>query len=117
MSGNLFFESRTVDSDILALILKGDLDSTTTEEFNQEVNKHLENGCSKIIIDCRHLGYLSSMGIGSLIALKTRLHRKGGTVKLSALQGPIAQLVSAVRLDKVLDIYPDLEFARQSFHT
>lgn len=116
MDGTLKFESRMVDEEILALILEGDLNSVTTEEFNQEVNRHLESGCKKIIIDCRNLGYISSLGIGSLVALKTRLNRQGGTVKLSTLRGPVAQLMKAVRLDKMLDIYGDLEFARQSFY-
>jgi anti-anti-sigma factor len=116
MSATLLFESKMVDGDILALILRGDLDSTTTDEFNQVVQKHLDGGCSKIIIDCRHLGYISSLGLGSLVALKTRLNRKGGTVKLAAVQGPVAELLSVVRLDKVLDIYGDLEFARKSFY-
>ena len=116
MDNKLSFESRMVDGDILALILEGDLNSVTTEGFSQEVNRHLENGCTKIIIDCRNLGYISSLGIGALVALKTRLNRKGGAVKLSTLRGPVAQLIKAVRLDKMLDIYGDLEFARQSFY-
>jgi len=115
MNGNLYFESQIIDGDILALILKGDLDSTTTEEFNREVARHLDAGYSKIIIDCRKLGYMSSLGIGSLIALKTRLNRKGGTVKLAAVQGPVVEVLTAVRIDRVLDMYADLEFARKSF--
>jgi anti-sigma B factor antagonist len=116
MHSHLSFDSRTIDDDILVLMPVGDLDSATTPEFNAEIEKHLANGCSKIIIDCRKLGYISSLGIGSLVTLKTRLTRKGGDVKLSTLLGPVAKLVRLVRLDKILDIYGDLEFARQSFY-
>jgi anti-anti-sigma factor len=79
------------------------------------IQGHLEKGHTKIIIDCRYLGYISSIGIGSLVALKARLAKRGGTVKLAAIQGPVMQVVRVVRLDKVLDIYGDLEFARKSF--
>jgi anti-sigma B factor antagonist len=110
------FESRVIDGDILAIILRGDLDSASTPEFNQRVQEHLDQGHTRIIIDCRHLGFLSSLGIGALVTLQTRLRRKGGMVKLAALQGTAAEVIRTVRLDKILDIYGDLEFARESFH-
>jgi anti-anti-sigma factor len=116
MSGNAKFEASIIDGDILAVILRGDLDFVTTEEFDRLIKQHLDAGMTRIIIDCRWLGYISSTGIGSLIVLQTRLRRKGGAVKLCAIQGPVMSILRSVRLDKVLDIYGDLEFARQSFH-
>jgi len=116
MSAEAFFDARMIDEDILAVILRGNLDSTTTQEFDKEIGKHLDQGRSKIIIDCRHLAAISSLGVGSLVALQTKLRRKGGVVKLAALHGVVAQVIELVRLDKILDIYGDLEFARQSFY-
>ena len=116
MSGNAKFEASIIDGDILAVILHGDLDSVTTEGFDRLIKQHLEAGMTRIIIDCRWLGYISSTGIGYLIVLQTRLRRKGGAVKLCAIQGPVMSIMRTVRLDKVLDIYGDMEFARQSFH-
>ena len=116
MSPGVFFESAVIDGDILSIVLRGSLDSTSTPEFDRLVREHLQAGYSKIIIDCRNLGFISSLGIGSLVALQTRLHRLGGSVKLAAIQGPVMKVLRAVRLDKMLDIYGDLEFARVSFY-
>ncbi len=116
MSSSTLFDSEVIDGDILTIILRGDLDSSSTPEFERQVQEHLDHGYSKIIIDCRYLGYLSSIGIGALVALQTKLKRKGGAVKLSSIQGPVIQVIRAVRLDRMLDIYGDLEFARQSFY-
>ena len=116
MDEEQFFEATVIDEDILAVVIRGDLDATTTDEFNREVQKHLDQGMNKIIIDCRYLGMLSSLGIGALITLQTRLRKKGGVVKLSSLQGMAAEVIKLVRLDKLLGIYGDLEFARKSFH-
>ena len=115
MSSSEFFESAVVDGDILTIVLKGDLDSVSTPEFERAVREHLEAGRSKIIIDCQRMWYVSSVGLGALVALQARLRRKGGVVKLAAIQGPAMEVIRAVRLDKVLDIYGDTEFARQSF--
>ena len=115
MSSNEFFDSATIDGGILTIRLKGDLDSASTPEFDEAIRTHLDAGHSKIILDCQRMGYVSSLGIGSLVALQTRLRRKGGQVKLAAIQGPVMDVMKAVRLDKMFDMYGDLEFARKSF--
>jgi anti-sigma B factor antagonist len=110
------FDAEIIDGDILAIVLRGNLDATSTPEFERQVQEHLDQGLSKMIIDCRYMGYVSSIGIGALITLQNRLKQKGGEVKLAAIQGNVIQVIRAVRLDKVLGIYGDLEFARESFY-
>ena len=116
MNPSPLFKSTVIDGDILTIVLQGNLDSTSTPEFDSVVREHLEAGHSKMIIDCRYLGFVSSLGIGSLVALQTRLRRQGGAVKLAAIQGIVMEVMRAIRLDKVLDIYGDQEFARKSFY-
>ena len=116
MSEKELFQARIIDGDILAIVLCGDLDSTTAPEFSRQIQAHLDAGHSKIIIDCRNLGYISSLGIGSLITLQTRLKRRGGEVKLAAVFGPVMEVLRLMRIDKILNIYGDLEFARKSFY-
>ena len=116
MTTNQPFESKILDGDILAIILDGDLDSVSAPGFNRQIQEHLDTGHTKIIIDCRKMGYISSLGIGSLVALQTKLRRRGGEVKLATIHGPAMEVMRLVRLDKMLDIYGDLEFARQSFY-
>jgi len=116
MVNNEPFQSEIIDGDILAIVLRGDLDSTSAPEFNRQIQGHLDAGRSKIIIDCRNMGYISSLGIGSLVALQTKLRRRGGEVKLAAIFGPAMDVIRLVRLDRILDIHGDLEFARKSFY-
>ena len=72
-----------IDDDILVINLRGKLDSATTKEFEDVVQKHFDDGKSKIIIDCAHLGFISSLGIGSLVRMQARLNKRGGAVKLA----------------------------------
>jgi anti-anti-sigma factor len=115
VTSNDFFRASIVDDNILVVVLRGNLDSTTTEDFNNEIHQHLEQGHSKIIIDCRSVGFVSSVGVGSLVALQTRLRKRGGVVKLAAVQGLTAEIIKMIGLDRLLEIYGDLEFARRSF--
>ena len=72
-----FIKSYSTDEGILVLRLHGSLDATSTEEFNDEVQKHLDAGKSRMIIDCARLGFISSLGIGALIVLQSRLKKRG----------------------------------------
>jgi anti-anti-sigma factor len=116
MNTGLSIETQLLDGEILAVLLHGSLDTTTTDQFNQAIQNHLDQGRTKIIIDCRFMEYVSSLGIGSLVVLQARLRKKGGEVKLAALSGMAADAIRLVGLSKLLNIYGDLEFARQSFY-
>lgn len=115
MSDVPFIKSYVVDDDILVIQLHGNFDGDAIPEFKEVVQKHFDEGKRKVIIDCAHLGYITSLGIGSLVALQTRLRRKGGEVKLAALQGLAAEVIRMVKIDKLLDIYGDTAFAQEAF--
>ena len=115
MANETFITSRTVDDDLLIIKLHGNLDSTTTSDFDSAVQHHFDQGLRKIIIDCANLGYISSLGIGSLVSLQARLRKQGGEVKLAAIQGPVAEVLKLVHIDKLMEIYGDTQFARESF--
>ena len=116
MKTDLSIETLLLNGDILLIVLEGSLNGTTTEEFNRAIQNHVDQGRSKIIIDCRHVEYISSVGIGSLVALQARVRKKGGEVKLAGLFGLAADTIRLVGLDKLLGIYADAEFAREAFY-
>lgn len=105
-----------VDGDILVMMLKGKLDNETAAVFRKEAEGYLDQGVTKIILDCTFLGYCSSAGLAALVFLQTRLRKRGGQVKLAAIQSAVADVIKLVHLNHVLDIYGDSEFARQSFY-
>ena len=115
-NNSLSIETQILNGDILLVVLNGSLGTTTSEQFNQIVQSHLDQGRSKIILDCRRVEYISSLGLGSLVALQARLRKKGGEVKLAGLYGTAADVVRLVHLDRLLNIYDDAELARESFY-
>ena len=102
--------------DVLGIIPDGSLNAVTSEEFNQAIQNHLDQGGSKIIIDCRRLEYISSVGLGTLVALQAKVRKKGGELKLAGLYGLVADTIHLVGLDKIFGIYADMEFAREAFY-
>ena len=116
MRTDLSIETLLLNGDILLIVLEGSLNAATTEEFNRLIQNHLDQGRSKIIIDCRRVEYISSVGLGSLVALQARVRKKGGEVKLAGLYGLAADTIRLVGLDKLLGIYGDMEVAREAFY-
>ena len=110
-----FIRTRVLDGDILVLRLYGTLDVTSSNDFKEPVRTHLDEGKWRFIVDCANLGYVSSAGIGSLIFLRSKIRRFGGVVKFAAIQGPVADVLKLMKVNCILDIHGDTEFARQSF--
>ena len=116
MSEQAFVTSYVIDGDILVLRLYGKLDGKNSRVLNDEVSSHFDNGKRKLIIDCANLGYVSSFGVGTLVGLQAKFRKKGGDVKLAAIQATVAEVFKLVRLDRLLEMYGDIEFARESFY-
>lgn len=116
MNDSTFIHAHVIDEEILVIQLHGKLDNSTVEAFNQEIDRQFDTGVRKIIVDCSHLGYVSSFGIGSLVRAQSKLRNKGGEMKLATVQSMVANVFKIVHLDRLLDIYDDIEFARKSFY-
>jgi anti-sigma B factor antagonist len=116
MASGGFVQTRLIDDEILVVTLHGNLDAITINAFETEIQRHLSQGTSKIIVDCENLGFMTSTGIGSLVVLQSRLRKQGGALKLVAVHGIAAEVMKLVQLDRVVEGYSDVESAVQSFH-
>ena len=104
-----------IDDDVLVLVADGGLNSATAEEFLQSIQKLVDAGLPKIIVDCEKLEHISSFGLSVLIRLPHNLKRHGGNVKVCNVPGMVVQVLTLTRLNRVLEIYPDVNKARAAF--
>lgn len=111
------FYFHDTDRDVLILNADGGLDSHNTSQFIGELQRLVEAGTRKLVVDCSRLGYISSVGIASLIRLHKRLAEHGGDVKLAAVQAPLFRLLEMTRLNEVFHSYPSVESALEAFRT
>jgi len=111
------FYYHDVQKDVLILSADGGLVSQTADQFVEELQRFVDLGCRKLVVDCTRLTTISSYGMGVLVRLHKKLAQGGGDVKLAALQGTLANLLSMVRLDRVFEMYPTVEDALRAFET
>ena len=105
------------DRDVLILTADGDLDSHVSSVFTEDLQRVIDSGARKLVIDCSRLGYVSSIGIASLIRLYKKIVERGGQVMLVGVKGPLARLLDITRLNQVFQIHPTLEDALEALRT
>jgi len=110
--------SKTVENGRIGIIeVRGSLiGDQTTDEFRAEVNDLLEQGTKFLIIDLHRLDYITSSGIGALIAAHTSFSRNEGAVKLVGVTKGVQNIFALTKLIDVFDIYEEIEEAVESFY-
>jgi anti-anti-sigma factor len=63
------------------------------------------------IIEMSELTFLSSLGMGLLVALNTGLARVGGKLRLAAVRPDVVEALGRTALLRVLHIFPDVDAA------
>lgn len=98
--------------------IDGGIDHTTHDEFIAEMQHIIDTtpkGELKVILDFEHLTFIGSLGLGTLLRLHHRFHAAGGQLKFARLHTNIGRVLQFSRLDRVFDLYPDIESAAASF--
>ncbi|MCX6239127.1 MAG: STAS domain-containing protein [Bacteroidia bacterium] len=89
----------------------GRVDATNANEFEKSMMKVVEEGCTKIILDCSGLNYISSSGLRIfLIVLKKMMAIKGQFI-LCNLQPEIKEIFDISGLSSIFPIYTNKEAA------
>ena len=104
-----------LDKSVLILRADGGLNADTAKEFVGQLEKLVDAGITKLIVDCTHLEYISSYGIGVLAGLHHKLAKHGGDVKVAGPQSRVLQALTVARMGKIFEIYSDVDRARLAF--
>jgi len=115
MMARMEFYYDEIDRDLLVLAADGGLNAETADQFVLSIEKLVDAGLRKIIVDCSKLTYISSYGLSVLIRLHKRMKKHGGDVKVCCIGGIVPQVLQLTRLDKLFDIHSDLSRARLAF--
>ncbi len=109
------FYYHDVDKDVLILSADGGLIAYTAEQFVGDLDRFIELGIRKLIVDCTRLTHVSPYGMGILLTLHRRMAAKGGDVKLAAVHGAVARLLAAAGPEKTFAMYRTVDDAREAF--
>jgi anti-sigma B factor antagonist len=92
------FELERVDSQRIRL--KGRFDAAQ----EARVKDVLDQVPGSVTLDCEELTYISSAGLGVLVATQLRLSKQGGELRLTRVNAHIQELLKLSGLDRVIPV-------------
>lgn len=92
------------------------LEDTDVRALRESIEAVIEQaGGLHLVLDFRHVRFLSSAVLGLLIRINKRVREQGGQLKLCNIHPGIYEVFKITRLTNVFEIYEDVNSATQSF--
>lgn len=92
------------------------LEDTDVRALRESIEAIVEQaGNIRLVLDFRHVKFLSSAVLGLLIRMSKRVHEQGGQLRLCNIHPGIYEVFKITRLTNIFDIFEDVESATQSF--
>lgn len=101
------------DDEIMHVALFGRLDATEVQEMEQRLAEAIAARPKPTIVELTGIEFISSLGIGLLIAKTKKVKQAGHTLVLLNPQGMVEEVLKSSRMDKVMPIARDLIQALQ----
>ena len=90
------------DGSTLLFEIEGSIDSTTSNEFNETVNKSLD-GIETVILDFGKVDYISSAGLRVLLVTSNALSKQGKMI-IRHPNSNVMDIFSMTGFDNILNI-------------
>jgi len=84
-----------------------------SQRVESTVEKLVQDGKKKVIVDLTKVSYVDSSGIGILVGSFGHCKRGGGVMRLTGVRDNILKIMKVTRVDQVLHVDASLEEAEQ----
>ena len=108
MPGEINFTDEKLNNGFV-LHVHGELDIYTSKAFKKKIYELLENTKETLTIDCEHISYIDSTGLGIFVGSLKRAKQANKEVILTNLKGNIKKLFTITGLEKVFTIKENIQ--------
>jgi anti-sigma B factor antagonist len=91
-------------SGVMIVRVDGQLVVGNRNELKEHLQRLLEKGERRFLIDFAQTGYIDSSGLGALVALARKVREEGGDLRLSGLNEDLRSLFELTKLDTLFAI-------------
>ncbi len=106
-----------VYENVVVIELKGKImGGPEAKEFRDELQKHLDDGIKRVVVDLGKVNWMNSSGLGILIGGLTTVRNNLGDMKLARVTDKIKSLLMITKLVQVFDSHDTVEGAIASFN-
>ena len=94
-------------SGIVVLTLKGEFDSFVTNPFSNEIQKVIDGGVCKLVLNMRLVKFINSTALGSMIKARKLCRKANGDMVVSQPSAAVREAMESLGLDRLFSIYED----------
>ncbi len=104
--------TRQVEPDITVMENTGGLNlGNTLISVEGAIQRLIQDGVRKLVLDLAGLSYIDSAGIGTIVMCAGQMGQFGGRMRVSGAQGAVARAFGIVRLNQVVPQDSDVDTA------
>jgi len=96
------------------LALDGGLDHSNTDRFVDTMDRLLNEGTARVVLDLERLTYVSSWGLAALVRVHHHYAARGGRIAFASLHSAVASLLHISQMDRLFDLYDTVEEALEA---
>jgi anti-sigma B factor antagonist len=111
----VFQYSSSKHGPVTLIHIGGSLDAETSPKFDAKIRGEIDKGATKIVCNLEHLDYIASAGLGVLIGANDTLSKKGGEIRISAMNEKIKKIFKLLGFINLFKIFEDDQKAVDSF--
>lgn len=98
--------------DVTVVELSGRLHLGNTLSYAENaINRLIDDGTRKMVIDLTRLDYMDSSGLGMLIFCGGRMQQSGGHLRIAGAGGSVSRIFEIANANRVLEFDADLASA------
>jgi len=112
---NPFSVTTDSEGDFAVIHLEGAVDAHTAPQFEEAVQKVIDEGQNKIVVDCEKLSYISSAGLGVFMGFVEELREAGGDIKICGLTEKVKQPFEILGFETLFHFCPDVASSKEKF--
>ncbi|MGM0599007.1 MAG: STAS domain-containing protein [Candidatus Rifleibacteriota bacterium] len=112
---SLNIQSQQHENDIFVIEVQGEITFDNSDELKTEIDKHVEQNHTRLIIDLAGLKYMSSAGMGVLVHGMKKTRAKEGDLRLINLGAKMKRVFIITQFTHRFKVFDNLDQALNSF--
>ncbi len=97
--------------DVAVLLPAGFINAHTVRDFEDALERLVQDGRYVILLNCKDLNYISSAGLGAIMGLIETVREHGGDILLSNLQDNVFAIFDTLGFTQLYRVFADEEQA------
>jgi anti-sigma B factor antagonist len=111
MNGFYIDDGVQLGDGLAVLSARGEIDYEGSPELQAGIERTIEEGCTRLVLDLSEVTFIDSTGVGVLVGALAKLEEVGGALAVVSTQDNVLRVFEITGLNRFLAIHDEREHA------